>query len=1206
MAPPGRPPRVHTSTQNFARSNGQDYTPGWLLVQPVTIQNQRINPLVRTPEIPEQRRAIQDYPHDQQQTRPYTPTPTLRIQSPQPDALNVQERLYNFDSAPSLPSQAQRDLTALPANGLDRSFADGELAAGLQHGLYAVHEPRAQGGFQTFPDEEITHPRYQALSRQQRETLEIIEPDHGRIRNTTRAEQNRCQEALKRPSYSTTFGHQHKHIRAETNRTRENPRRSSYASNLGHRQVYQPNFPDDGRRTRDTTVPGRQKPQILPDSIQNSTEGFHTQSKSPNKDTTKPTSKRASKAAKVLEMHGQDTQLGADNQPKGLVQFTRFRNSQVQWRNSDREHWRSAVYHYQLRQKYVVQQDPLDRFDVARAMGNEQYDVTTYLGLWRHWRPNRKDGWQGVQAEVLYRFERDGYPIPNYTPEYLMDEGRIVLDLDNHPVKNWRELPLCLSSALEGSDIETVRRINPGITLIDIRARMPKHTLTGPRKDKVTPLFGLTALGNRTVRFREKNVCPSWLERTGSDRLRDYVWSLMSQQQRNAKSTQGLGMLTELQLAEFKEQTKGKFLERAGSRALTDEERKKRHAADAEKLSQLRENAGPQRERSSNQRKRNYTVSLDTDDEDEVQFLGSKRRKTLHNTPSVEQEVEDELEALYPSREAEAHLNALYPSYPLPDHSLPGNSRNPDRRNRSRFVEDNSRDDSFLPELNSNRHRQPSYALEDPFTGSTFGTSTYRPPILYPARSGFQPGPATNSGRATPGFGNRSPRTLSNASHNPLASFPVGYNPIPDDIGGSSNRKRRYSNTRVLDDEQSDPEPKRRGSIQRSRFPDNSFASQDIGVSSRRSPFPHGGSRRYNSAARTQRPTLQGLTEPYSASYATHRQQHSVREIAYTRNNEDRIISDNADFSNNVSSIASVARDNGRSLKKQLVSDALFYGDGLFFNYENLDSADAAPETPENRTRLRTLSPSPEMENTSATVLLETNHQQQRNSEEDVPQRNFHVGTRFEIREDTPETHQEGDVSHGQIGFEDRAEDAAADSDKENQIPTPHASQVQGSMTPAAETTHTRVVSLDDVQLDNVVSGSDLEAALIRNFFDLEAAASEEPLSLDYRFVEPHSAIDERLVNDAPWYTLAEVSWLTGATVTTTQRNSYQSQYEEIEAAFASLWLLETPAPQLVRLGPWYRSFEHHPIPNMTIEHFNELLLALPENAPPWQHPGDI
>lgn len=1154
MAPPARTPLIHTSTQGLARSHGQDYTPGWLLARPVTIQNQRLDPLVHTPNLPEEGRAVKDYRHDQRRTRRCAPAPTPRSQSSQPiDALSVQERLYNINSASSSLSRAQSSLAALSDNNLDQSLTDAEMAVILQHELYTVDEPQAQGGLLTLSGEKMHPSRHHAPSRRQREAQEVEEHcslGQGRGYNATRAELSSHQEALRRPSYATTFEHQYEQARAEPRRFPDEPRKPSYASISGHRQVYQPDSPIDRRRTRDTTSQSRHRLLGFHNSSQNIPEDFRTRSVSPNEDSERPLSKRASKAAKILEEHGQDTQLGADNRPKGLVQFGRFRNSRVQWRNSDGENWRPAVYHHELRHKYAVQQNLFDRFDVARAMGNDHYDVTTFLELWRHWRPSRKDGWQGVQADVLYRFERDEYPIPNYTPECLMDEGRIVLDLDNHPVKDWRELPLCLSSALEGSDIETVRRINPGITLLDIRARMPKSTLTGPKKDRFTPLFGLTALGNRTVRFRERNACPSWLERTGSDRLKDFVWSLMSQQQRNANSTQGLGMLTELQLAEFKEQTKGKFLERAGSRALPDEEREKRHAADADKLLRLREIAGSQEERSSRQRKRTYTVSLDTDDEDEVQFLGSKRRKTPLNTSSVEKQAEDELDAMFPSRESESNLGALHPSHPPPQHQYsPINSRNSNRRKRSQFSENDSDDSSFQPELERYRDDQPSYTLEDPFTGSAFGSYTYRSGISYPARSGLQSGPTTNSGRASPGFHHRSPTKFGNASNNSLASFPVGYNHIPGNVGGSSNHKRRHSNTRALDDEPSDPEPKRRGSIQRSRLPENSFASQDSGVSNRRPPFPRGRSRRYNSAARHQRPTLQRSTKPSPPSYAANPQQSSVRKIDHSLNHENLIMWDNADFPNNEASMASIARDNGRSLKEQLVSAALFHEDGQFFNYENLDSANAAHETSEseNYSRLRTLSPSPEMENLFA-VQSDSNGQQHQISRQNLSESDFHVAEDFQIREDTPETHQENSVARGNVSLENAMEDDH-DGDKENQAPS-----TRTRSTPDVEITQTGLVPLDDVQLDNVVSGSGLEAALIRNFFDLEAAASGEPPSLDYRFVEPHSEIDERIINVALWFTLAEVSWWTeGAKVATTQRKSYQFQYEEIQATFTNL-----------------------------------------------------
>ena len=319
-------------------------------------------------------------------------------------------------------------------------------------------------------------------------------------------------------------------------------------------------------------------------------------------------SKRQQKVAQIAEEHGDKVEVGADFKPKGLVRQQRIGKSGIQllWRENDRDDWQRAVYHYQLRSKYINQQHPLDGFDVRRPRGHEDTDVTTFFELWRHWRPTRKDGWSGIQADVLFCFDRGDYPKPDYNPGYLMDEGRIVLDLDNHPVKDWRELPLCLSSHLDGSNIETVRRINQNLTMMDIRARMPKFVLTGPTKNTVTPLFKISALGNRANDFHERNACPSWVVRGASHRFRNFIWSLMSREQRDANTTEGLSMLTDLQLAEFSIQAAGKSLNKAGSRALPPEERDRRNAAKAEKLLELRRKAGAQQERPHQQRKRDF------------------------------------------------------------------------------------------------------------------------------------------------------------------------------------------------------------------------------------------------------------------------------------------------------------------------------------------------------------------------------------------------------------------------------------------------------------------------------------------------------------------------------------------------------------------------------------------------------------------------
>ncbi len=1263
MAPPAMPSHTNVPAQTLARSNIQDCHPGWLLAQPVTIQNQRVSPLIPAPDVLDQREAIQSNIENKQQARPYFPAPaSRRPRNPQPDnevyAWGVQEQLYNTgaDTTPSL--QTSPPFTARPSRKLRYSRDDVELAVNPQSELYTVHEPHAQRGFPTLSGGNNARPKHQASSWEQGMAFE------GENRNVFKEDQSysvsqpnpsRQQEALRRPAHATTFGHRHEYTSSEPSRQEDSHRMPSYASSLGHEQICRLDFPNDRRPiskrplrdsqdlenenatttyysrqdqtpdVREGTQRGRngalrgtqeranrrsQRPQTQHAATEIRPAYYQTQSYSPNEEGVNQVSKRARRAAQILEERGPDTEIGADNHPKGLVRFARFRNSQVQWRNNEEDDWKPAVYHHQLRQKYIRQQHPLDRFDIARAKGNDRYDITTYLGLWRHWRPTRKDGWQGIQADVLYSFERAGYPVPDYRPGFLMDEGRIVLDLDNHPVKNWWELPICLSSQLDGSDIETVRRINPGITLLDIRARMPRETLTGPKKDKVTPLFGPTALGNRTTRFRERNSCPSWLERTGSDRLKDFVWSLMSHEQRNVNSTRGLEMLTELQLAEFKDQTKGKFLERAGTRALPEEERRKRHAADAEKLSKLRQTAGSRQERASHQRKRTYAISLDTEDEDEVQFLGIKRRKTPRNMSSVEQRADDELKSLFPSRQAEAILDVLVPSYSPQHQSLPRNSRKSNLRKRSRF-EDDPDNDAFLPDQKRHRHGQSSYELKDPFIDSAFANSSCRPPISYPAISGIQSSPTTNVRRVTTAVGHRPPTTFRNEFHSPLTSFPAGCNNVSDTNRGLNNRKRRYSNTRDSADELFDQEPKRREPVQWTRLPNDPFADQEVEASSPGPLFPHRKAHQYPGVTRSQgrSSTLQSIVENSPASYATSQRQYSACEGRLTLSNSDQIIRDNAHFPNNEKSIV---RNNARSQNAKRVMDALFFGDDESPPSENLHPADAALElhtsarhTSENGPRLRTLSPSP-VEITSAQNQPESNYQQHRTSEKNIAGDSLQAASDFQIREDTPETYLEDGVSLGNVGFENVMEDEP-DNEKENQAPSSQPLQSHEHPTPEVEIRQNDLISLDDVQLVNIVSGSDLEASILGNFFDFGAAASGEPPSLDYRFVDPLSEIDQQLIQVALWYTMAELSWWTqGITVATTRRHSYQSQYEEIQAEFAKLWLVDAPVPQLVRVGPWFGSFENHPLPDIPIERFNDLLNALPEDAPPWYHPGDL
>ncbi len=59
---------------------------------------------------------------------------------------------------------------------------------------------------------------------------------------------------------------------------------------------------------------------------------------------------------------------------------------------------------------------------------------------------------------------------------YVKDNGRIILDAFDHGLRNFPELPVALSSELEGSDIEYYYRQNAEIADYDLIG-MPKYFL---------------------------------------------------------------------------------------------------------------------------------------------------------------------------------------------------------------------------------------------------------------------------------------------------------------------------------------------------------------------------------------------------------------------------------------------------------------------------------------------------------------------------------------------------------------------------------------------------------------------------------------------------------------------------------------------------------------------------------------------------------
>ena len=235
--------------------------------------------------------------------------------------------------------------------------------------------------------------------------------------------------------------------------------------------------------------------------------------------------------------------------PKGQV---RFHSTGMDYQESPGDEWLPAVYHFNLRRQYILYSFSIDQYTHPDPQGNGgPIDITTYHPDQKTWGP----AWQD-RPPILKRFVRGEYLGSSYEPAVLTDRGRVVIDQDNHAVKAWSELPLCISSKVPGWKMEAWRRINPKISIFDFLARMV-------RTDK--PLDSeRNKLSMRMQRFRLKGACITWVEREGCEAIRDYMTNLIGPACVAANSIEAFGRdLTEAEMAQATRANKGRFPQRS-------------------------------------------------------------------------------------------------------------------------------------------------------------------------------------------------------------------------------------------------------------------------------------------------------------------------------------------------------------------------------------------------------------------------------------------------------------------------------------------------------------------------------------------------------------------------------------------------------------------------------------------------------------------
>ena len=94
-------------------------------------------------------------------------------------------------------------------------------------------------------------------------------------------------------------------------------------------------------------------------------------------------------------------------------------------------------------------------------------DLTCFNEVQQHWGLARAD-----YAPVMFEWERLNRADPLYRVGRLYYQGLLVIDYWRMPVRNFREIPLVISSAFEGGFMEPATRLHSKIAYEDMRARM--------------------------------------------------------------------------------------------------------------------------------------------------------------------------------------------------------------------------------------------------------------------------------------------------------------------------------------------------------------------------------------------------------------------------------------------------------------------------------------------------------------------------------------------------------------------------------------------------------------------------------------------------------------------------------------------------------------------------------------------------------------
>ena len=209
--------------------------------------------------------------------------------------------------------------------------------------------------------------------------------------------------------------------------------------------------------------------------------------------------------------------------------------------------------------------------DTPPERGRDVLNQTSFLSAHKTWGSDRPH-----RPEILFTHNptadrsRDQYEV-----QTMRRYGKIVIGSDDLPVKDYRNMPDTISTAIEGFRLEAIERQDVRIKHQDFRSRMVPHSINKVG-DVIEPPSDNT-LSARMRRFRTLACLYCWgVDRDGSVLDKDFVEKKLPRTCKLANSTKGFRDLYKHELVERELLTFGKCLSRAGGRGVPKATRSKR------------------------------------------------------------------------------------------------------------------------------------------------------------------------------------------------------------------------------------------------------------------------------------------------------------------------------------------------------------------------------------------------------------------------------------------------------------------------------------------------------------------------------------------------------------------------------------------------------------------------------------------------------